>query len=486
MGKDKVKAKLLKGMQDGMPELARARRGMIAKIEAVCQRFGFLPLDTPVMEELDALLGPAPSAEAKAGIFTFRNQDGEDVGLRYDLTVPLARVFSQYRQELAQPFRRYQVGSVYRWDKPGPGRFREFLQFDIDTVGSGSLVADAEVLAVIAAILTELGVANYKIRFSSRKLLNGLGEFSGAAPEQARDVYRVIDKLDKFDRERIRLELGPGLIDASGDKIVGLGLSVEQIARIDQFLDLPNEGDSAESLAAARELLGGNATAAAGLSEVEELMGYLEAFGVPGGAWMFDLHLARGLGYYSGPVFEVTLLDLPQYGSVFGGGRYDGLVDRFLGEGNGVPAVGASVGVDRLLAALEELEKQRHSGAGGPVREPRRATADVLVTVMDKARLADYIAMVRELREAGINAELWLGGAGSFGKQMKYADKLGIPLAVIAGEDEFTAGTVTLKDLDLGRQLAAQAESREEWEQQKQQVSLPRSGLVQYIQSRGG
>jgi histidyl-tRNA synthetase len=177
-------------------------------------------------------------------------------------------------------------------------------------------------------------------------------------------------------------------------------------------------------------------------------------------------------------VFEVTLLDLPHYGSIFGGGRYDGLVDRFLGEGNGVPAVGASVGVDRLLAALAELERLRAKAAGRPEAAPRRATADVLVTVMDKARMPDYIDMVRELRAAGINTELWLGGAGSFGKQMKYADKLGIPLAVIAGEDEFAAGTVTLKDLDLGRQLAEQAESRAEWGEQKQQWSVPRVELV--------
>jgi histidyl-tRNA synthetase len=292
----------------------------------------------------------------------------------------------------------------------------------------------------------------------------------------------VIDKLDKFDRQRIRLELGPGLTDQSGDRIPGLGLGNEQIARIDQFLDLPSAGDSQASLAAARALLGNNATAAAGLAEIEELMGYLDAFGVPRSAWMLDLHLARGLGYYSGPVFEVTLLDLPQYGSVFGGGRYDGLVDRFLGEGNGVPAVGASVGVDRLLAALAELERQRAKAAGKAEQPPRRATADVLVTVMDKSRTADYIAMVRELREAGINAEMWLGGAGSFGKQMKYADKLGIPLAVIAGEDEFAAGTVTLKDLDLGRQLSAAAETREEWGEQKQQWSVSRTEWVAAVQ----
>jgi histidyl-tRNA synthetase len=484
MAPAKVKARLLKGMQDGLPEQAGPRRAMIAQIERVCQRFGFLPLDTPEMEALEVLLGPEPVAAAKADIFTFTNQDKEEVGLRYDLTVPLARVFSQYRQDLAQPFRRYQVGSAFRWDKPEPGRYREFLQFDIDTVGSSIMVADAEVLAVIAAIFTELGIERYQIKLSSRKLLNGVGEFAGADAAQARSIYRVIDKLDKFDRARIRQELGPGLTDASGDKIAGLGLSVEQIARIDQFLDLPNTGNAGESLAAARGLLVGNETAVAGLNEVEQVLSYAAQFGVPPEVLRFDLHLARGLGYYSGPVYETVLLDLPEYGTMFAGGRYDGLVDRFLGEGNGVPAVGASCGVDRLLAALGELERRRRKAAGEPEAEPRRATADVLVTVMDRERMPEYIAMVHELREAGINAELWLGSLGSFGKQMKYADKLGIPLAVIAGEDELAAGTVTLKDLELGRKLAEEAKSREEWEEQKQQWSIPRADLVSSVRLR--
>jgi histidyl-tRNA synthetase len=201
-----------------------------------------------------------------------------------------------------------------------------------------------------------------------------VGEFAGAAPEQARSIYRVIDKLDKFDRQRVRLELGPGLTDASGDKIAGLGLDAEQIARIDQFLDLPNAGDAQASLATARELLAGNAMALVGLDEVAEVLAYAEQFGVPADKLRFDLHLARGLGYYSGPVYETVLLDLPEYGTMFAGGRYDGLVDRFLGEGNGVPAVGASCGVDRLLAALGGPPVPQTPGARGapPPAAPRR------------------------------------------------------------------------------------------------------------------
>ena len=468
--KQKVKPRLLKGMQDSMPELARARREMIRSIESVCASFGFLPLETPVMEARDALLGLEPSEEQLANIFHFENQDKEQVGLRYDLTVPLSRLFCQNFQDIPRPFRRYQSGSVFRWDKPEPGRFREFQQFDIDTVGSASLAADAEILAVVDAIFRKLEVRNYIIRFSNRKILNALGEYCGAGGERGRDIYRVIDKLDKYDRERIRQELGPGLKDESGAFIPGLGLEIDQIQRIDTFLDLPNSGDAAESLAAARSLLGGIELASEGLDEIEELISLLDAYGLKSSSWVFDLHLARGLGYYTGPVFEVTLADLPSYGSVFGGGRYDDLVERFLGKGQGVPAVGASVGVDRLLAALTQLDRVNQ----------RRATSDVLVTVMDKSRIRDYIAITGRLREAGIPAETYLGG-GNMQKQLKYADKLAIPYAVIAGSDEFERGELSIKDLELGRRIASQVEDREEWKEQKQQFSIADSALVETI-----
>ena len=470
-----VKPRLLKGMQDGWPELASARRRMIAQIESVCQQFGFLPFDSPAMEALDALLGPEPTPEQLMGVFHFVNHDDEAVGLRYDLTVPLARIVSLYRQDLPQPFRRYQLGSVFRFDKPEPGRFREFLQFDVDTVGTASMAADAEIIAVIDRVLRALSVANYKIRLSNRKLLTGLGTFAGASVEQARSIYRVVDKLEKYGRERVRQELGPGLIDASGDRIAGLGLSERQIARIEEFLDLPNEGDSLESLQAARALLKGNALAEEGLKEVEEILQHLAAFGVPRASYMLDLHLARWIAYYTGPVFEVTLADLPSYGSVFGGGRYDGLVERFMGEGQGVPAVGASVGVDRLLAALAELGQ---AGSG-------RAGAQVLVTVMDAGRMVEYIALARELREAGIAAEVYLG-SGGLSKQVKYADRLGIPLAVIIGEDELKRGEATVKDMELGRRIAAEVGSREEWKEQKQQFTVPRGELLRAIRERLG
>ncbi|MCB1219459.1 MAG: histidine--tRNA ligase [Planctomycetales bacterium] len=469
----KVKARLLKGMQDSWPELARARREMLSEIEAVCRTFGFLPLDTPVMEAREALLGAEPSAEQLANIFHFENQDKEQVGLRYDLTVPLSRLFCQNFQDIPRPFRRYQTGSVFRWDKPEPGRFREFQQFDIDTVGSASLAADAEILAVVDAIFRRLQVRNYVIRFSNRKILNALGEYCGANVQQGRDIYRVIDKLDKFDRERIRLELGPGLKDESGALIPGLGLDVDQITKIDAFLDLPNSGDANESLSAARSLFTGNQLGNEGLDEIEELISMLDAFGMRGSNWIFDLHLARGLGYYTGPVFEVTLTDLPSYGSVFGGGRYDDLVERFLGEGQGVPAVGASVGVDRLLAALTELGRI----------DQRRATSEVLVTVMDKSRTADYIEITSELRNAGIPAEMFLGG-GNLQKQLKYADRLGIPYAVIAGSDEFEKSELSIKDLELGRRIAEQVEDRDEWKEQKQQFTISRSELVATIRER--
>lgn len=475
---NRIKPRLLKGMQDSWPELARARLRMVALIADVCESFGFLPFDTPVLEALETLLGPTPSDDQLATVFHFTNPDGEDVGLRYELTASLARVVSQYQMELPKPFRRYQVGNAYRWDKPEPGRFREFLQFDVDIVGSSSMAADAEIIAVIDRTLRALDVSNFIIRVSNRKLLNAVGNWIGAEPEQARDIYRVIDKLDKFDRQRIRLELGAGLVDDSGDPIRGLGLSAEQIARIDGFLDLPNAGDASETAAAVRQLLDGQPQAEEGLDEIAQVLTYAEAFGVDLGAVKFDLHLARGLGYYTGPVFEVLLADLPSFGSIFGGGRYDGLVERFRGEGQGIPATGASIGPDRLLAAIAELRTRQGKDATDPL-----ASSLVLVTVMDKARLADYIAMVRELRAAGIPSEVYLG-TGNLGKQLKYADRLGIPLAVIAGSDEFAGNEVSIKDLELGRELAAQATSREEWQEQKQQYLVERSELVSTLRQR--
>jgi histidyl-tRNA synthetase len=472
----KVKAQLLKGMQDSWPRLARARRAMLARIEPVCQRFGFLPFDTPALEAIECILGPQPSAAQLRGVFAFKNQDDEYVGLRYEHTGPLARVVSQYQLELARPFRRYAVGPVWRYDKPEPGRFREFYQFDVDTVGAPGMAADGEIIALLDAIFTELAIPDYEIKLSNRKLLNALGEYCGADSEQGRDIYRVIDKLDKFDRERIRLELGPGLKDESGDPIRGLGLTDMQIGRIDDFLDLKELTGNAARLSAASKLLGQVALAAEGLAELEQVLDYAAAFGVSEDNLVFDPHLARGLGYYSGPVFEVVLRGAPQFGSVFGGGRYDGLLERFLGPGQGVPATGASVGVDRLLAALEALQGEAGS-------ELASAGSQVLVTVMDKTRMKDYIAIACELRNAGVPAEVYLGG-GNMGKQLKYADRLGIPLAVIIGEDEFTSGQASVKDLELGRRIATEAETREEWAERPQQFACPRSELVAQLKAR--
>lgn len=469
----RIKPQLLKGMQDAGPALALARRRAIATIEETCRSFGFLPYDTPAMEELSALVGREPSKQQLEAIFHFCNRDDVEVGLRYDLTVPLARMFSQNRLDLPTPFKRYQVGPVWRWDKPEPGRFREFLQFDIDTVGSTQMAADAEIITMIAAIMQNLGITGFYIRVSNRKLLNGLGEFSGAEDDKAKAIYRVIDKLDKFSRERIRLELGPGLKDESGDTITGLGLTEEQIAKVDAFLDLPNSGNVEESLGAVENLLGEIPQVLEATKELRELFANLSGFGLADGVVRFDLHLARGLGYYSGPVFETMLANQPEFGAVFAGGRYDGLVERFLGKGQGVAAVGASVGLDRLLAA------QQAQGA----LNTERTCADVLVTMMDKARLADYAAIATELRDSGIRTDLYTG-KGNLGKQMKYADRLGIPLAIVAGSDEFDKGELSIKDLELGRKLADEAETREEWKEQKQQFSIKRGDLVQEIEGQ--
>jgi histidyl-tRNA synthetase len=461
----KVKARLSRGLRDLLPEQMLARQWMVDTIRGVYELYGFAPLATPAIEYLDVLRGSDAGEEAQQSIFLVTNKEEEELGLRFDLTVPLARVIAQY-QELSRPFRRYQVASVWRGDKPDKGRFREFTQFDIDSVGVAPEVADTEILAGMCDTLDALGVARYQVRFSSRALLNLLMEYAGIAPERAADVFRVLDKLDKVGAQKVRLELTRGYKDESGDTIEGLGLADDQVDRIEAFLAIRSDSRS-EVLAALGDLFGGLPNGAETIASVGRISSHLAALGYGDDKVSLDLSIARGLAYYTGPVFEAILLDAPQFGSVFGGGRYDNLVTRFLGQA--VPAVGASIGVDRLLAALTHL---------GQIEE-RRSTAQVLVTRMDPALTQDYLDLTWELRRAGIPTELYLGKPGSVGKQLKHADRTGVPLALLFGSNEKEAGFVTLKDLDAGRRQAASVESREEWlDQRPGQREVPRGELV--------
>lgn len=459
-----VEPRLSRGLRDLMPADVLAREWMLGKIREVYELYGFVPLATPAIEYLDVLGGSA-GEEAQKSIFRVTNPEGEWLGLRFDLTVPLARVIAQY-PELPRPFRRYQVAQVWRADKPGRGRFREFTQFDLDSVGVVSEVADTEIVAGMCDTLSALEVGGYKVRYSSRGILNVLLSYAGIGRERGVDVFRVLDKLEKIGIEKVRRELTTGYTDESGDEIPGLGLGQDQVARIERFLEVRAD-DRRSVVQQLRDLFAGVDGAEEEIGVVERISDHLYALGYLDDRVDLDLSIARGLAYYTGPVFEATLLDAPEFGSVFGGGRYDDLVLRFLGEK--VPATGASIGVDRLLAALVHL---------GKVGE-RKATARVLVAVIDPELRGDCLEMTYELRRAGVPTEVYLGAERGIGKQLKYADQWGVPVTLLYGGNEKERGVVTLKDMGAGRAKAEAIGDRQEWiEKRPGQREAKRSDLV--------
>jgi len=462
-----VVPRLSRGLRDLLPDQMLARQQMVDAIRGVYERYGFVPLSTPAIEYLDVLSGSA-GQEAQQSIFRVTNPEKEDLGLRFDLTVPLARVIAQY-PELPRPFRRYQVASVWRADKPDKGRYREFTQFDLDSVGVENEIADTEILAGMCDTLSALGVGRYLVRFSSRAVLNLLLDYSGISQQQSVDVFRVLDKLDKVGLDKVKLELMQGYKDESGDTIRGVGLTRDQVDRIERFLHVKAD-TRRDVLAQTRDLFQGLEHAPAQIDVVERISNHLYALGYGDDQVSLDLSIARGLAYYTGPVFEAILLDAPQFGSVFGGGRYDNLVMRFLGQP--IPAVGASIGVDRLLAALAHLGKIGQ----------QKATARVLVTNMDPSLTSEYLAMTWELRRAGIPTEFFLGSAKGPRKQLKYADEYDIPLAILYGSNEHQQGMVTVKDLIAGREnLKPTADRKEYLAQRAGQVTVSRSELVESI-----
>ena len=331
------------------------------------------------------------------------------------------------------------------------------------------MLADAEIMAAICQSFEKLEIPGYKIRFSNRKILNGLAEFAGISEELAPAVFRVLDKLEKQGMEAVRLELGPGRIDKSGDKIPGLNLPEKQITTLEKYLTL-QAGESGDVLNDVAGLLKGFKVAEEGINELREIRGYLKYLGVPDEKAIIDLTIVRGLGYYTGPVFETNLDEIPEVGSVFAGGRYDGLVERFLGRK--IPATGASAGIDRLLAALILHGYIRKSDT----------ISQVLVTAMDRERMSDYIAILNELRNAGLKVEIFLGETKNLTKQLKYADRVGIPVAVIMGSDEFENNQITVKNLVAGRVQAQEVSDREEWlKAENIQETIPRSEMIDHV-----
>ena len=476
------RAETPKGFRDYFGTEVTERKAMLDKIAAVYHRYGFDPLETSAVETVEALGKFLPDVDRpNEGVFAWQDEDADWLALRYDLTAPLARVAAQYRNDLPSPYRRYAMGPVWRNEKPGPGRFRQFYQCDADTVGAPSVAADAEICAMLSDALETVGIprGDYVVRVNNRKVLNGVMEVAGVLDpsdpskfEAERGiVLRAIDKIDRLGDVGVRALLGEGRKDESGDFTKGAGLGAEQAEVVMGFMAARRDSGSA-TVARLRELIGASIIGGEGVAELETIAELLDRQGYGPDRIIIDPGVVRGLGYYTGPVFEAELtfeiLDEKgrkrSFGSVAGGGRYDDLVKRFTGQS--VPATGVSIGVDRLLAALRAKGR-----TGGAVAGP------VVVTVMDHDRMADYMGMVADLRNAGIRAEMYLGNPKNFGNQLKYADKRGSPVAVIQGGNEAEKGVVILKDLILGAQIAQNA-TLEEWKDRPAQVEVAREDLV--------
>ncbi|MDO7557016.1 MAG: histidine--tRNA ligase [Loktanella sp.] len=482
MAKDKKqprpKAQTPKGFQDYFGAQVEARTEMLRKIAGVYHRYGFDALETSAVETVEALGKFLPDVDRpNEGVFAWLEEDKDWLALRYDLTAPLARAYAQHRNDLPNPYRRYAMGPVWRNEKPGPGRFRQFYQCDADTVGASSVAADAEICAMLSDTLEVVGIprGDYVVRVNNRKVLNGVMEVAGLSGDDKEAergiVLRAIDKLDRLGEDGVRALIGEGRKDASGDFTKGAGLGAEQAEIVMGFMSA-KRATGAETVARLHELVRGSQVGADGVNELETIATLLDAGGYNADRIEIDPAVVRGLGYYTGPVFEAELtfevLDdkgRPRnFGSVAGGGRYDDLVKRFTGQE--VPATGVSIGVDRLLAALE-AKGRLDTTAVGPV----------VVTVMDRDQMAYYQGLVAELRNAGIRAEVYLGNPKNFGNQLKYADKRNSPVAVIVGGDEMAAGVVQIKDLILGAKIAENA-TLEEWKDRPSQYEVPRGELV--------
>jgi histidyl-tRNA synthetase len=473
----KLRARLPRGLEDRGPAAISATRQMVEKIREVYERYGFEPVETPAMEYTDALGKFLPDQDRpNEGVFSFQDDDEQWISLRYDLTAPLARYVAENFDNLPKPYRSYRVGYVYRNEKPGPGRFRQFMQFDADTVGAPTAAADAEMCMMAADTMEALGIprGSYLVKVNNRKVLDGVLEAIGLGGEdnagRRLTVLRAIDKLDKFSADEVRKLLGPGRWDGGeegkGDFTKGANLSADEA---DVVLAVTAKRDDwKEAIAAADTYLSKSEVGQAGVNELEEIAKLVTASGYGSDRISIDPSVVRGLEYYTGPVYEVELtLETKdekgrpvRFGSVGGGGRYDGLVSRFRGEP--VPATGFSIGVSRLQAALTMLGKLDTKPAFGPV----------VVTVFG-GEIAGYQQMVATLRNAGIRAELYLGNPKhSLGQQMKYADRRNSPCAIIQGSDEKASGKIQIKDLILGAGLT-EIKDREEY--------LKRQSEAQYV-----
>jgi histidyl-tRNA synthetase len=477
----KLKARLPRGFVDRSVADIHATNEMIEKIRRVYELYGFDPVETPLFEYTDALGKFLPDSDRpNEGVFSLQDDDDQWMSLRYDLTAPLARHVAENFNEIQLPYRTYRAGYVFRNEKPGPGRFRQFMQFDADTVGAAGVQADAEMCMMMADTLEALGIqrGDYVVRVNNRKVLDGVMEAIGLGGEdnagRRLNVLRAIDKLDKFGPEGVKLLLGPGRKDESGDFTKGAGLGEEQIEKVLFFVSIKDYAASADDLA---KLVAGTSKGEEGVEELNVIGALVTSAGYDATRIKIDPSVVRGLEYYTGPVYEAELtFDVTNekgekvvFGSVGGGGRYDGLVSRFMGQP--VPATGFSIGVSRLMTALKNLGKL------GQVKP----LAPILITVMDGdvESMGRYQRFTQALRAEGIRAEMYQGNWKKFGNQLKYADRLGSPIAIIQGGDERAEGVVQIKDLIEGKRLSGEIEDNASWREARvAQVSVPEADLV--------
>ncbi|MHB2167742.1 histidine--tRNA ligase [Alsobacter sp. R-9] len=486
----KVEARLPRGFGDRGPGDIAATERMLAGIREIFELYGFEAVETPFVEYTETLGKFLPDQDRpNEGVFSFQDDDDQWLSLRYDLTAPLARYVAENFDRLPKPYRSYRVGWVFRNEKPGPGRFRQFMQFDADTVGAPSVAADAEAAMMMADTLERVGIprGDYVVKVNNRKVLDGVLEAIGLAGDanagRRLTVLRAIDKLDKVGPEGVRALLGAGRMDVSGDFTKGAGLEPDAIERVLAFT-AARGGTTAATVANLAGVVTGSERGAEGVAELAEIAALVAAAGYDDGRVTIDPSVVRGLEYYTGPVYEGELTfevkdddGRPvRFGSVAGGGRYDGLVARFRGEP--VPATGFSIGVSRLLAALKVLGKVGAQEEAGPV---------VVLSLVDKAEdrsavMARLQGFVKTLRDAGIRSELYLGGAGGMNAQLKYANRRNAACAVIQGSNERAEGTVSIKDLVLGATLSS-APDRETYlrQQAEAQFAVPETGLVEAV-----
>ncbi len=422
---DIIKPRTLSGFRDFLPEAMMARESLVETARRVYRSFGFAPIDTPALEYFEILAGKG-SEETDRQMYQFKDQGDRHVGMRFDLTVPLARYCAQHIHELGTPFKRYHIASVWRGERAQAGRYREFMQCDFDTVGTTSVNSDIESAIVIFELMRAIGFERFLIRINNRKVLNGFLQNVGLL-EQSAAVLRSVDKLEKIGREKVVEELKTQT--PAGD------------SQIEQTLKLVEQKDSnRQTIEHLQSLVKGNELGEQGVAELRLLVDAVEAIGITEANLQIDPSIARGLDYYTGTVFETTLLDLPKFGSVCSGGRYDNLAELYTKQE--LPGVGASLGLDRLLAAMEKLE----------LVKPSRSPAPVLVTLFEREFLSHYLQIASQIRAAGINCEVY-PEFKKIGQQLKYADRKGFAAAIVAGKNEIDEQQVQLKDLAKGQQI---------------------------------